>query len=70
MKNTTKTQQDLLHDFQSDLHAILSTVEQVRQNLKQDQTYCETVIDLASKRSDQLLQKWEQLKACIKEGEK
>lgn len=59
--------EDMIHDFQADLHSIISTIEQVRANLTNDPEYCETVLNLACRRGDQLLEKWGQLKCNFKE---
>jgi hypothetical protein len=67
MNKLALTREDLVHDFEGDLHAIISTVEQVRENLTQDPNYCQTVIQLACQRGDQLLEKWKKLKVELKE---
>ena len=66
-KNTSRS--DLLHDFQSDLHALFYTLEQVGKYLKEDPNFCEEAIVLASKKKEKLFGQWEELKACLKKEE-
>ena len=60
---------DLIHDFQADLHAILSTMLQVREHLEKDKEFCRSVIDLACQRRGQLLERWEAIKSDLKKSD-
>lgn len=62
MSSKKTSKEDLLHDFQSELHAILNTVELVQENLHLDKAYCEAAMAVAGPRADIVREKWKQLR--------
>ncbi len=61
-------QAELLHDFQSELHSLVTTVEQVQKFWKDDPDFCARAIELASKRGGRLFELWEQILLNLKQS--
>ncbi len=65
MKTSRKLRQDLVHDFQADLHSLISTIEQLEASWE-ERDFCLKAIQIASKRTDRIRDEWENLRTYIK----
>ena len=68
MSTSDSSQADLIHDFQSDLHALITTIEQVGKYMTDDPEFCEQAIELAKKKGSRLFANWDALKGRLKQG--
>lgn len=65
MSLDAQSKSDLLHDFQSELHAILNAVELVNENLHSDPEYVEEAMEAAGPKVEILREKWKQVRITL-----